>query len=488
MMDEYKMDEDCISHKEKNDVLIRPIDTTSSLNLYQDINIFIKQFSNFSSQPISNLSNPFQYACNFIKEFQDKNLLIQSLSNSPLCLDCIHYFQIICQNQDDQLTIPDSYLDLVFQITFISSLFSDNPDYASFICMMIDNFERFPQNQQIIINNIINYIIFSCENKEFLYELYKSPQHPKLLNFALQIKDIRDENLTIMKGAQLIIKNFYKNLTLSFNDENFAMEILSGFYDILDQYHLYDETCNEYFIIDLSIQIIFSFPQTYKVVYENHESYFHSLFNYLRYDSKLAFFAFKLITMIIQNLPFENPPDLDDYLNWEFLLNFFKYPDDGKLKMMLCFSAAYLKFGSAFFHKFSEKGFFDLLLEKMLSNSFAFSTNKIATNCLINAITFSAASQVFELFKKGVLSALLSVLENDSDPDLTSGILDSIRRIWEVCENTNEKSSDGFSATDNFTICFSNECGYQILSNLSTCHEKAQILNNMISDPPNMYM
>lgn len=504
-MDNYKYSEDCFKQKRKFDELIEQVPYKTEYIPIKNFNSFIEQFHDYNQIPLEEIPNAFQFAEEYIQYFpeREKESLFQNIESSPLRSDCIIYFHDMCE-AGKFLQIHENYFKLLSTITRTSSLFSDSEEYFSFVIYLAIQQENFPDKAKNLINIIINNMVISCQNPELLNILYSSPQHEQLLEMAINPKE--NDIFCVKSSSQKVIENLYSNImkyTKEFdksenNEETAekAKEILSNFFNIHKENGYYDGYfLNDEFIIHVSISILKECPEAFVIIYEDNHEYFKSLFTnrYLQIDKSISFFAFHLIIQIMQNLERENPPDLDDILDWNDIIRFLIVRKMGSsesiaFKKMLLFSAAYLRFGSAFFDKFYSHQFFHELLEMMHQRQLNFSETIIATKCLTAAINFSGSqTQIYYLFKEEeVLPVLLSVLENDSDEDLTRDILFSIEIIWEVCQNSIENDLIPSNAADEFTTCFREESGYEILIGLKTCPEEVRRLNELIDDPPKL--
>lgn len=498
-MNEYKYSEDCFQQKEKFDELIEQVPDKKEYDPIQKFISFIDQLNNYDQISIEDLSNGFEYANNYIQYFPERenDTLLQCIESSSLCSDIIRYFLDNCQSQQSALQIPESYFIFVSTITRKTSFFSDVDDYFKFVFHLIEYRRLFPANIEVSISNIIIFILMSCTIPEFLSELYFSPQHEDILTTAIE-HNIEDK-FGIKTGAQTIVKKLYISLINYSEDVEITATILSNFFGIHKENNYYgDYSYNDGFIIEICIAALNKFLETYSIIYSDNPEYFTRLFNYLQVSNNFSYSAFHLITLIILNPEFtrEDPPDLDNFLNderWGNIMNFFEQRGRYKtnditmnFKKMLLFSAAYLRFGSAFFYKFECHDFFTKLLELMNNKCLTFSESVIAVKCLSNAIIFSGSeTQIYSLFEKGVLPVFLSILENDSDEELTREILESIRIIYEVCKNAADLHIEEIppTAAEEFTTLFAEESGFEILMDLKTCADMAQSLNELI-DPP----
>ena len=336
-MDEYKNSEDCFPQKEKFDDLIarktKKIEHTS----IQELDSFIELFHNFSQYDIKDLIDKIEPIKKSIYNYpeNERDDLIHYLNNSPLCKDCIFFFQYMCDNLDsflnDDTGVCYSYFDMVKTITHITDIFTDNPDYFGYVFLLIDNYECFPCIHENLINIIITNILMLNENIDFLSDLYRSPASEKILDIALGSSC--DDIYQINSGAQNIIRYLYINLAKCSNDPNIAGEILSTFFDKVSQKldlgdYIYKIPSNIKFIIRISSLIIESYPDTYSVIYDNNLEYFQNLFEYMTIDyngKNYSSAAFQLVTLIIRELPREDPPDLKEIIHWDSLINFFNY-------------------------------------------------------------------------------------------------------------------------------------------------------------------
>ena len=291
--------------------------------------------------------------------------------------------------------------------------------------------------------------------------------------FALSSPTEFPPGLNLKKGSQIAITKFIKNL-LTVNNEEIAKNVLIYFYQQLDK--IDQSFDNNQLIIDISYDIISAFPGLHVVV--TNSPYFYTLFTFLSVNNNLSFFAFRLITLIFQNLSPETLPNLDSVLNWKELLSFFNVvnqnsnADESRFRRMLLFSAMYLRFGSEIFTKFAENGFFNRLFESI--DNMSTQTGLFAINCIINGIIHSTPDEALELYQKGALQKLLYFLEMDSNEELTSGILTAIQRLWDICE--------GKGMSDEFLQLFTIESGFEILMGLETCAEQAQQLSDNLGD------